>query len=165
MSIGGDMADNVKMLAFVAQCDDPAKLKALIANARRLKAEEVADAAFRKLIALVPEYDAGSVEHDLWRTINAFEHFLTEERDRTTRLSRTRQKLTRTSVVETLADWALKKQATDGFRMLMERNMPELMGEAFILRHRDKFAPEVIEAANQRLTSAGVDVGKLPSSV
>jgi hypothetical protein len=103
------------------------------------------------------------VEHDFWRTINAFEFALTEQRGKTTRLSRTRQKVARLGVLQTLNDWAFVKGETTGFSMLLEMQMPELTGEAIVLRHQDQFTPEVIAAARQRLVDAGVDITTLPT--
>ena len=157
------MAVHSKMYAFVAQCDDVAKLKSLIKNARDRGDSALADAAFRKLISLVPSEHPGTVEHDFWQTIHAFEYLLTEERERTTRLSRTRQKVNRVGITQTLTDWALSDKETDGFRMLLERGMPEFTGESIVLRHPETFEPEVLAAARQRLVSAGVDVSTLPS--
>lgn len=117
------MVDPSKMLAFVAQCDDVGKLKSLLKNARDRGESALADAAFRKLISLVPSERPGTVEHDFWQTIHAFEYILTDERERTTRLSRTRQKIARVGVVQTLRDWALSDKETDGFRMLLDRGM------------------------------------------
>ena len=117
------MVDPSKMLAFVAQCDDVGKLKSLLKNARDRGKSALADAAFRKLISLVPSERPGTVEHDFWQTIHAFEYILTDERERTTRLSRTRQKIARVGVVQTLRDWALSDKETDGFRMLLDRGM------------------------------------------
>ncbi len=156
------MADHSKILAFVAQCEDVEKLNALIKNARDRAESIVADAAFRKLISLVPSEQPGTVEHDFWQTIHAFEYALTEERGKTTRLSRTRQKVDRVGVVQTLRDWALSNKETDGFKMLLDREMPELTGEAIVLRHPGRFDPQVQAAARQRLAHAGVDVSTLP---
>ena len=54
------------------------------------------------------------------QTIHAFEHILSEERGKTTRLARTRQKVARVGVVQTLQDWATSAKSTDGFTMLLE---------------------------------------------
>jgi hypothetical protein len=150
------------MLAFIAQCEDVGKLKSLLKNARDRGDSSLADAAFRKVISLVPSERPGTVEHDFWQTVLAFEYFLTEEREKTTRLSRTRQKVARVGVVQTLKDWALSVKETDGFRMLLDRGMPELTGEAIVLRHPENFEPQVLAAARQRLSDAGVDVDALP---
>ena len=156
------MADHSKILAFIAQCDDSEKLRSITRHARDQGQAALADTAFRKLISLVPAERPGTVEHDFWQTIHAFEYVLTEEREKTTRLTRTRQKVARVGVVQTLKDWALSDKETDGFRMLLERGMPELTGEAIVLRHPDKFEPHIIDAASWRLSNAGVDVGALP---
>ena len=152
---------DAKILAFVERCENPAELESLIKNATRLGNTTVAEAAFRKRIALVPAERPGSVEHDFWQMVQAFEHALSEERGKTTRLSRTRQKAAKVGVVQTLRDWAANSQETSGFRMLLERGMPEFTGEAITLRHREHFAPPVLEAAQQRLTAAGVDLSSL----
>jgi len=139
----------------------PAKLRTVITNARERGVPDVAEAAFRKLIAIVPAAAPGTLAHDLWQTIHAFEHILTEERGKTTRLARTRQKIARVGEKQTLADWALGRTETDGFRMLLDRNMPELTGEAIVLRHDQEFTPQVVDAARRRLISAGVDANAL----
>jgi hypothetical protein len=155
------MTDHSKMLAFIAQCEDADKLRSIIRNARDRGESALADAAFRKLISLVPSERPGTVEHDFWQTVHAFEYVLTEERGKTTRLSRTRQKVARVGVVQTLKDWALSDKETDGFKMLLDRGMPELTGEAIVLRHPGSFESQVIGAASHRLAEAGVDIGSL----
>lgn len=156
------MRDYAKIMAMIAACDDPAKLRQWIANAQREKQKDVEDAAFRRLIAILPKEKPGTVEHDFWCTIHAFEHVLTEERGKTTRLARTRQKVARIGEIETLKDWALSAKRTDGFTMLIDRGMPELTGEAIVLRHAECFDGAVVEAARQRLEEAGVDIEALP---
>jgi hypothetical protein len=163
------MTDNSKILTFIEQCEDADKLKSLVKNARKntldAGAAMVADAAFRKLISLVPSEAPGTVSHDFWQTVHAFEYVLTEEREKTTRLTRTRQKVARIGVVQTLKDWALSRSETEGFKMLLERNMPELTGEAIVLRHPAHFEPDVLIAARRRLIDAGVDITTLSPSV
>ena len=158
------MSDPAKILDLIAICDDPEKLRSWITNARKAGDNRIADAAFRRLISVLPKEKPGTVEHDFWQTIHAFEHVLSEERGKTTRLARTRQKVTRVGEVQTLKDWALSSKSTDGFTMLLERNMPELTGEAIVLRHANQFGAEVLAAANMRLVQAGVDTSSLPKS-
>jgi hypothetical protein len=149
-------------LGKIATCQSVPELRNWRDNARRHGQAEVEAAAFRRLVSLVPEMQPGSVEHDFWTTINAFELILSDERGKTTRLGRTRQKVGRVGVVATLRDWAMSTKATDGFLMLLERQMPELTGEAIVLRHPALFADEERAAARQRLVDAGVDVERLP---
>lgn len=132
-----------------------------MSNARRLNNDRVYTAAFQKLISIVPGERPGTLEHAFWRTMQAFEQILTEERGKTTRLARTRQKVQRVGVKETLIGFAMHPTSTQGFDMLIERGLPELTGEAIVLRHRNEFSDEVVEAAANRLKRVGVDIAKL----
>nr|WIE93426.1 hypothetical protein P9270_010060 [Mesorhizobium sp. WSM4875] len=156
------MADMARILGLIENCDDPERLRSWIRNAREKGEPRVADAAFRRLVSVLPKEKPGTVEHDFWQTIHAFEHVLSEERGKTTRLARTRQKVARVGEVQTLQDWAMSAKSTEGFTMLLERNVPELTGEAIVLRHARRFAAEVVAAARQRLETAGVDIAALP---
>jgi hypothetical protein len=155
------VANQKKIMAFIAQSTDIERLGSLVRNARAKGAVELADTAFRKLVSLVPAEKLGTVEHDFWQTVQAFEFTLSEERGKTTRLSRTRQKVAKVGAVQILAEWATDSHPTDGFKKLVERGMPELTGEAVALRHADRFAAPVLEAARRRLSEAGVDVATL----
>ena len=157
------MSDNSKVIAIIEASTDPAQLRRFIENARRMNAPDVREAAFRRLVEILPEEEPGSVEHDFWRSIHAFEQVLLEERGKTVRLSRTRQKITRVGVMQTLRDFTTSKAPTQGFEMLIERGMPDLTGEAIILRHRDLFEHDVVAAARTRLETAGVNVDQLPA--
>jgi len=153
---------NAKILDYIDRCHEPDKLRELIKNARARQQHNVADAALKKLVSIMPSAQPGTVAFDLWRTVYAFEQLLTEERGRTTRLARTRQKIARVGEQQTLADWATGQTETDGFRMLLDRKLPELTGEAIVLRHAPDFPANVVEAAKRRLTTAGVDIDALP---
>jgi len=79
----------------------------------------------RRLYEVSPAAQAGTLEHAVWRSIYALEDALTEERGKTTRLARTRQKIAREGEAKTVAD-LVTKSASDGYRMLMERGWPGL---------------------------------------
>ena len=151
-----------KILAFVERCEVPADLESLIRNATKLGNKTVAEAAFRRRISLVPDQSPGTVEHDFWQTVQAFECSLTEERGKTIKLSRTRRKVAEVGVVQTLRDWTAGPQETAGFKILLARGMPEFTGEAITLRHPQHFEPKMLDAARERLTVAGVDPDRLP---
>lgn len=158
------MSDHTKILASIGASTDADQLRRFRENAQKKGVTVVADAAFRRLIEILPEQAPGSIEHDLWMTIHAFEEVLRDERGKTVRLSRTRQKIGRVGVKQTLIDFATSKAPTDGFNMLIERGLPELTGEALVLKHSGAFDLGVQNAAKQRLEDAGVDITKLQSS-
>jgi hypothetical protein len=157
------MKDHSKIFEAIKRCESSQQLRNYMSNARAKGETEIERAAFRRLISLIPSEEPGTIEFDFWRTINAFEHVLKEERGKTVRLARTRQKVNKVGVIATLRDWARTKGSTDGFDMLIARNMPEYTGEAIVLRHPEAFDEETVAGARRRLVDAGVDVDRLRS--
>lgn len=151
-------------LVQVAKIDDPAGLRKMIANAERLDVPSVRDAAFRRLAAIQAEGEEGSVEFDFWRTIHAFEEALRDERGKAVKLTKTRAKIKRVGEVAALADFPVAPDAASGFEMLIARGMPEMTGEAIILRHPDAFDSETRINATKRLEEAGIDIAALPAA-
>lgn len=144
-----------RQLRFIAQCEDSDALRRLIRNFKGLEdeaARRVVQTAWRR----IAELSAASVgtddrlETDFWGSLVAFEAMESEARGRTFRFARTRQKAARVGVATTLGDWARGKP-TEGFGMALARGVPELTGEAIILRHASRFPAEVVEAAKRRL--------------
>jgi len=148
-----------RALRVIASCSDPAKLEQMIVNARRQGDDVVEEASRRRLYAVKPAAEPGTLEHDVWQSIYALEDTLKSERDRTTLLSRTRQSIARKGEADTVAGLVMKRIASDGFHMLLERKMPELTFEAVALRHPDRFDAAVLEAARARLEGAGTEQG------
>src|SRR5688572_10624796 len=120
---GVEMQDATQTLGQIAVCGDASKLTRWIANARKAGRKDVEGAAFRRLVAILAQARPGTVEYDFWQMVHAFEHVLSEERGKATRLSRTRQKVARVGEVATLRDWAMSSKSTKGFAMLIERGL------------------------------------------
>ena len=146
-----------KALDVIAGSRDPLQLRKFIANARLVKSAVVEREAFLRLCLVQPEATPGTVEHDVWQSIHALEEMLRDERGKTVRLSRTRQKITRDGEAKTACDLTLKPDAAQGFTDLIERGHPELTFEAVVLRHPKTFSADVMTAARTRPVSAGLD--------
>jgi len=127
-------------------------------NAKQRGGDDVYNAAFQRLISVQPSAQVGTIAHDVWRTIYAFEELLKEERGKTVRLTRTRQKIQRDGEIKTATDLTLKKTPSDGFRMLKERGMLELSFEALVVARAEHFPGNVVDAARSRLEAEGMDI-------
>ena len=147
-----------RILNHIERCDDPAKLRRFMKNARQRGADDVYNAAFQRLITVQPSAQIGTIAHDVWRTIYAFEELLKEERGKTVRLSRTRQKIQRDGEVKTVMDLTLKGTPSDGFRMLKDRGMLELSFEALVVARAEHFPSNVVDAARSRLETEGMNI-------
>jgi hypothetical protein len=149
------MTKHEKIIQLIQACSDVAKLQNWIKNAEREGAAEVSDAARRRLIEVTAATCVDDVSDplvlDFWKSITALEFALSEERGKTIRLSRTRQKIARVGVQKTLADLALQTKPSDGYFLLRDRDMLDLSAEAVVLRFPNRFEEEVVEAARARL--------------
>lgn len=144
-----------RALERIATCNDPGELRRTAENAKSASNNVVREAAELRLYAISPEADPGTLEYDVWQSIYALEGALTNERGKTTRLARTRQKIARQGEETTVSD-LIRKPASEGYRMLLERGWPELTFEAVALRHANRFDAQVLKAARERLNDSGV---------
>jgi hypothetical protein len=158
------MADNSRIFASIEAQADPDKLRALMVNARAKSVTDVYDAAFRRLADIASEEDPGTVDHDFWAHVAAREQTLREERGKAVRLTGARQMARKHGVTGALGKLVSVKDDGDGFDQMIARNMPELTGEAVVLKHSAEFAPEIVAIARARLVGAGVDPGALPGA-
>ncbi|MDR7035005.1 hypothetical protein [Mesorhizobium sp. BE184] len=152
-------------LVSIAATDDPDRLRNYIANARRQSSAAVERAAFLRLCEVQPEANPGTVEHDVWQSIHALEEMLRDERGKTVRLTRSRQKIGRDGEAKTVSDLTMKADPSAGFTDLIERGHPELTFEAVVLRHPKTFDRAVQSAARDRLSKANVNVDELLNPV
>lgn len=154
--------DVERAMKIIESCSAPERLRQIAANAREKGELAVARAADLRLYEILPSEKLGTFEYDVWRSIHALEGTLTNERGKTTRLGRTRQKIARAGELETVKDLILgSKKPSEGFVMLIERHMPDLTFEAVALRHADRFEETVLDAAAARLRSVGAEVDRL----
>jgi hypothetical protein len=137
---------------------DRDKLRTWMANARRLGREDVYRDAFRQLCRLDGMNIDDPIEAEFAVVMRALEVAWSEESGTTKRLNRTRQKLKRAGVVQTLADLAVKKTPSTGFLKLVEFGMADMSAEALILKHQDRFPSDVVAAALRRLSEHGIEL-------
>ena len=127
----------------------------------RLGEDEVYDAAFQRLIAVQPSAEVGTVAHDVWRTIYAFEEMRREEVGKTILLSRTRQAIGKKGELRTVLDLVRKPKASAGFDMLKERDKLELSFEALVIARAEHFPTDAVDKARARLEAVGMDLDRV----
>ncbi len=136
---------------------DRDKLRNWMINAKRHNRDDVYQAAFRQLCRIEGRDIDDPLEAEFAIVMRALEEALTAESGVTKRLNRTRQKLNRVGVRQTLADLAQKSSPSTGFLKLVEFGMArELSAEALVLKYASEFDPAVVEAAKKRLAEYGV---------
>ena len=135
----------------VSAYTDQADLRVLMANVRERGREDIWREAFSKLCSLQGMDQTDPLHRDFYQTLAAYEELLTEKNGRTTRASRTRQKLQKKGVVRCLEDWAISLTPTDGYNLLIERGMVELTGEFLVQKYPERFSVEAVTAAKSRL--------------
>lgn len=145
------MSDEIP--AYVQNLTDPKGLKNVMKNARDKGREDVYWEAFRRLCEVQGMAYEDPLERDFYQVLTAYEELLTEKNGRTTKASRTRQKLTRHSVEKCLEDWALSTTPTQGFELLVQAGMFKLTAEYLVTKYPERFSSAAVIAAKARLNS------------
>jgi hypothetical protein len=149
------MKNNSKLIVIISTETNPEKLRNWIKNAREHQAHDVEQAAIQRLIEINALGNLDKADDplvlDFWKSITALEFALTDERGKTTRLARTRQKISKVGVKKTLEDLVISAKPSEGYFLLKDRDMLDMSAEAVVLRHRAIFDNSVIEAAQKRL--------------
>ena len=141
--------------AKIEQMADRGALRNLMGNAKRLERDDIYWLAFKRLCSLEGMAYDDPLERDFYDVLNAYEELLTEKHGRTTKASRTRQKLKNKGVEQCLIDWALG-DPTDGFKLLVEKGLPQLTAEYLVVKHATRFPEAAVEAARDRLAQQEV---------
>jgi hypothetical protein len=124
---------------------------------------QVYEAVFRRMCQLVGSANDDPNDRlvrDFYEALAAYEQLLTEKNGQTTSASRTRQKIANKAVYQSLIEWTCGKAETNGFKLLVEANLPEYTGEYLVTRYADRFPPDVVALARERLTSHRIALPK-----
>lgn len=139
---------------------DPAALRTLMINAKRLGRDDIWREAFRKLCSLEGEEQTEPLHRDFYETLAAYEYLLSQKNGRATRASRTRLKLKSKGVIQCLEDWVTSKTPTEGYELLMANDLAEMTGEKLVLKYPEKFSADAIAAAKARIAAPAAKVAE-----
>ena len=115
-------------------------------------------AGFRRLAELEGGIHASPLDTDFWRALIAGEELLHRKHGKRVLLARTRQKIGRAGILQTVEDLVLKKTPSEGFALLVGGGLWDLTAEALAIKHKEQFSETVVDAARKRLQAAGVVV-------
>lgn len=140
------------------EMNDIEAVRRLLANAIRLKREDVANACRIRIYELSGcDYDE-PVERRLWQAVSAYEETLREKHGRKQLASYTRRKIAEKGAHQTLTDWALDPKVTPGFEALVAAGAACFTGEYVVVEYAEHFSEEAVQAARSKLERYGVSV-------
>ena len=134
----------------------------LMANAGKQNRPDVYKLAFRRLVQLeaknqfTDEVNNDTLALQTWAAIGAVEELLREKHGKAVKANYTRRKLKEVGVVACLTDWALKKDETEGFKMLVAAGLGDQTGEYVVVSNATRFPDVVVQAARKKLTKHNV---------
>ncbi len=132
---------------------DPAALRTLMTNAKRLGRDDIWREAFRKLCSLEGAEQTEPLDRDFYETLAAYEYLLSQKNGRATRASRTRLKLKSKGVIQCLEDWVTSKTPTEGYELLRANSLAEMTGESLVLKYPEQFSEAAVAAAKARMAA------------
>ena len=136
----------------VRRLETPEECEQFIKNVQK-KYPELALEAHRKAVELRAAKHGvkTSVEQELLKAVYAYEEALSAKKGRKTRASRTWQMIERHGIIDAAERVVNRKDATLGYKTLIEMNMQDFAFEAVILRHPDSFGQATIDRAKVRM--------------
>lgn len=140
------------------EMSDVDAIRRLLANAVRLKREDIANACRIRVYELSGTDYEDPIERRLWQAVTAYEETLLEKHGRRQLASYTRRKIADKGPLQTLTDWALDPKVTPGFEALVAANAAKFTGEYIVVEHAESFPAEAVQAARSKLEAYGVEV-------
>lgn len=142
-------------MEWITRCDEPARLRQGMENAKARDRMDIYWQAFRRLCEIEGLKYEDPVERGFYSALAAHEFLLSEKKGRATKATRTRLKLKTKSVVECLEEWAVAADPSEGFEMLAETGQLELTGEYLVVKFAEHFSADAQIQARDRLDAAG----------
>lgn len=142
----------------------PNECRTVMRRAQERGLSDVYNAVFRRyceLTGAANDDPSDPLVGDFFKTLAAYEQLLSEKNERNTIASRTRQKISNKGVHQSLIEWTRGKTETNGFKLLVEKGLPEYTGEFLVVRYADRFPPDVVALAKSRLDYHGIPLSGL----
>lgn len=145
--VRGTMYD-LQKLKTIADC------RLVMARAKQQGREDIYLQVFKRECQLVGHENDDPNDPLIRRfheTLAAYEQLLSEKNRSNTPATRTRQKIANKGVHQSLMEWTRGKVETNGFKLLVEAGLSEFTAEYLVAEYADRFPPDVVELARDRL--------------
>jgi hypothetical protein len=143
---------------------DPGKIRTLMANAERLKRQDVVQACFKRLCQVAGMNYDDPLERRFWETLAAYEESLAKKHGKRQSANYTRRKVVNKGIRQALTDWALDPNATAGFKQLAADGLIEFSAEYVVMEFAKDFPANVVAAARKRLEEHGVNPDQIKAA-
>ena len=90
-----------------------------------------------------------------FEAVAAYEQTLHDKHGKNVSASRTRQKIAKKGVYQSLIEWSGLHGNRPGFQHLIEAGLPEFTFEAVVIRFAERFPPDAVAACRETLRKAG----------
>lgn len=92
-----------------------------------------------------------TAEREALQAVYAYERVLCEKHGKTVHASRTWQMIKRHGIITAVERAVNRKDATSGYKALVEMGMPDFAFEAVVCRHPSVFSAEALKRSRERL--------------
>jgi hypothetical protein len=136
----------------------PEECRTVMERALAKQDRELYAAAFRRycnLSGAVHDDPSDPLVRAAFEALAAYEQTLYDKHGRRVAASRTRQKISRKGVYQSLLEWSKLHGKRPGFQALIEAGLPEFTFEAVIVRFADRFPPDAVASCRETLRRAG----------
>ncbi|MDF2117996.1 hypothetical protein PY365_20695 [Roseiarcaceae bacterium H3SJ34-1] len=130
----------------------------LMENATKRGRQDIYQLVFLRLCELEGKNYEDPVVGQFWMAVAAVEEVLRLKHGKAVKANYTRRKAANVGEIACLTDWALKKEDTEGFTMLVNAGLGDQTGEFVVVQNADRFTAEAVSSARERLIAHGVIV-------
>lgn len=136
----------------------PEQCRVVMERALAQGKHELYAAAFRrfcKLSGAEHEDPLDPLVRATFEAVAAYEQTLKEKHGKKVPASRTRQKIAKKGVYQSLLEWSKLHGNRQGFHSLIEAGLPEFTFDAVVVRFADRFPPDAVASCQETLRRAG----------
>lgn len=135
----------------VQKLKTPEECRVFARNATERGRKDLAQEAVRREIELRAATHGTTCDAEREAIQGIYEEALSLRNGRRTRAGRTWPMFKKHGILGTIELVVRREEDSAGYRLLVQMGLPDLAFESIVVRHPERFAPETVESARQRL--------------